>query len=261
MEKTDKIGTVDGLGDIYLRCLPLDRQIRAFQELGINYPYLVDTRDVVRIRLAGVSNNGTRTSVAPVSAKGERTILIRPSPLMNLAMASYAIDAHRNNSYPTMPREFYEVAKRIAKNEESLEPEDRTAIILSQDGDFKLTHEMPEARFSLGQAGEYFNKVNHKKIDLYNLPAPDNKDLSYVNYLWFKSPQDDSDLNCGGRYLDDDSNAFGVLNKSAEGTSKKSSDHIYSLTDIRKAHLEVVPRVLAQQGVPVLESMLKKPLN
>lgn len=173
------------------------------------------------IRLAGLSNDYTRTCVAPVDVKGENPILYKPSILMNPEMAAITVKSHSEGKYPTLDRVFYEVLKERAKTELGLIPEDRTAQVLQSNEDYDLTPEMDEARFLLGkQTAEYFKRFNHPSIKLFNLPTTETpKNKCFVNYLWFIRPECGSVLDC--RYWDlvDGGGAFGVLRKSAEGTS------------------------------------------
>src|SRR3989344_2498432 len=147
--KAEKFGKIDA-GDIFYLAAPLNNQIEAFREQGISAPYIVLPEDVVDMRLAGVSNSGTRTGLTPLAVKGENTLLYKGSPWMySPEMALVAVQAHKNRKFPQLPRAFYEVVKDLAKVQEGMEPEDRTAIVLSWKGDSKLTLEMPETRFAL----------------------------------------------------------------------------------------------------------------
>ena len=184
-----KIGIVEGLGEIYQVSAPLDEQIKVFQEVGIPHPYLATPEQIARIRLAGISNDFSRTSIAPIALKGEPTILTKDSPLMNSLIACYAVECHRDNVYPLFSKEVYEGARKIAKSEEGKNPEERKAIILSKNGDFNLTPEMPESKFLLGQnTEEYFERFTKGKINFYGINS-DLKDKTLINYLWFGGPQ------------------------------------------------------------------------
>ena len=200
MAEARSLGNVEGLGEVFQIAAPLDEQIKAFEDVGIAHPYLVTPAETAMIRIAGLSNDFTRTSVAPVKVKGAKTVLYKPSPLMNRAMAFLAVQQHRNGKYLEMPRELYDAVEAIAKSEEGIEPEDRTAIVVSQDGNFNLTPEMDETRFLLeGNAGKYIEKFSPKGIPFFGLDA-DSKNAT-VNYVWFGSPQGGSYLNCWGRGL------------------------------------------------------------
>jgi len=215
--KARKVGDVKGLGVIYQVAAPLHEQISAFQRAGVGHPYLVTPEETAIIRLGGVSNDYTRTNMAPVGVKGENPILYRASPLMNPAMASLAVSAHRNGKYPALPREFYEVVKGIAENERGLEPEDRTAHILSSAEDYSLTPEMEDTRFILGKPMQkYFDRFKHTSIPFLNLQTKDApKGECLVNYLWFYRPDDGSRLYARGRDLYYEGRAFGVSRDAA----------------------------------------------
>lgn len=257
--EAQKVGEVKGLGDIYRVDAPLDRQLQSFEKVGIRT--LATPEQVAQIRLSGIPDNWSRTNVAPIAIKGSKTILFKNSPLMNPLMAVSAVNAHRNNEYLTLGREVYDAAQAIAQGETGIEPEDRNAILLSQDGDYALTIDSDEARFLLGKHNQkYFGKFvrdgEKGQIQLYNL-AGNSKDKAIVNYLWFNGPLVESNLVCRGGLLDIGNRAFGVLN-SAEGSAQKNG---YSLTEIGKANSEVIPVVLEQAKISGLTSMISGELN
>ena len=167
---------------------------------------------------------------------------------MNLGMAMYAVNSHRDGKNPIMSRDFYEAVKEIAKNEEGLCPEDRTSHVLQSSKDYDLTPEMDDTRFTLGRSvNEYFSKFGHKGIRFLNLLTDDlAKDECIVNYLWFYSPDFDSDLNARDRSLNDDYDAFGVLRGTCEASSQNSG---YSLTDVKKSIVNTTPKSLEALGL------------
>ncbi len=227
--KHKNIGTVKGLGDIYQVSGPLDQQLLAFADEGIHT--LAAPDEVAQIRLAGVSKNYSRTSMAPIVLKSEKTILVRDSILMNLLMAA-AVRAHASKKYFETDRKFYETAEAIAKSQESMAPEDRRALIVSKRGDFILTPEMPESRFILRkQTKPYFDKLTNGTMEFYNiLGYPDSQVI--LNCMWFGSPRSYSSLDCRRKGLDSDGRAFGVL-RTAESSAKNigASDY-YTPADI-----------------------------
>ena len=242
------IGEVEGLGLVYQVYAPLDRQILAFQNVGIKHPFLVTPEETAMIRLAGLSSNYTRNCIAPVGVKGEAPLLYKPSILMNPEMAIIAVKSHLEGKYPALDRAFYEVLKERAKTELGLAPEDRTAQVLQSNEDYDLTPEMDDARFLFGkQTAEYFKRFKHPSIKLYNLPTTETpKDKCSVNYLGFVRPKDGSELSFGKWFLDNDGRAFGVLRKSAEGTSQNSG---YSLTNVKTAIVTAIPETLEALGL------------
>ena len=256
--EAQKVGTVKELGEIYRTDDPLDEQLKSFARVGITN--LATPEEVAQIRLAGITENWSRTSVAPIAIKGGKTILLRSSPIMNPLMAASAVKAHRNAQYLQLGKEFYEVADEIAKSQFEMAPEDREAIALSQIGDFPLIVEMDETRFLLGKtARPYFEKFvsggKEGKIQFYNLEG-DSKSSATVNYIWFGDPLDESGLDAW-RFLDSGNRAFGVLRTGAASAQKNG----YSLTEIGNANSEVVPVVLRKAGVSALEGMLARPLT
>lgn len=255
--KAKQIGKVKGLGTAYEVSAPLDEQIEAFNDVGAT---LASPEEEAILRIAGVSNKYSRTSMAPIGVKGEKPILYRFSPFMNPAMAGVAIASHRAGKYPVLDREFYDMVKDIAEKDNSMEPEDRRAIILRNSDDFNLTPEMEEARFILGNStAKYFDKFNLNSIPFYNLPLGDTpKNKCSVNYLWFISPQNGSSLNARDRYLDADCRASGVL-RSAVGASSQISRP--TLTQIKNVNSKVIPDVLNELGLSGLPNEVSKSLN
>jgi len=259
--KAEPIGEVKDLGTVYQAIAPLSQQILALKKQGIEHPYLVTPEETAMIRIAGLSNDGTRTCIAPVAVKGENPILYKTSLFMDPLIAVIAEQAHRNNQYPTLPREFYKVLSEEAKKQESLEPEDRTAHRLSSKEDYDLTSEMDDSKFVLGKpTAEYFRKFNHPKIRLFNLPTTDlpKKNQCAVNYLWFDWPENVSCLSCRDRDLDSDGGAFGVLKKSAEGASQ---DFNYSLTNVRDSITGVIPKFLEEVGLTAIRDIISGKLE
>ena len=207
-----KLGNVEGLGDVYQVGAPLNKQIQAFEKAGIKAPYLPSLEQVARIRLSGLSNDSSRTSIAPIAIKGEPTILSKDSPLMNPLMARYAVSQHKTGKYPSFQgTDIYEQAREIAIEDRLLSPEKRRAIILPSNEDFILTPQTEEAIFLLGEATqEYFDKFTNGQIKFYNVKqSEDNQTL--VNYLWFYDPCDDSNVDARYRGLFNDYRSFGVV--------------------------------------------------
>ncbi|MEK6893523.1 MAG: hypothetical protein AABX07_04935 [Nanoarchaeota archaeon] len=207
--EAQKVGEVPELGTIYRVNAPLDEQLKAFEKVGIRT--LATLEEVAQIRLAEVSNDYSRTSIAPIAVKDSKTILVRDSPLMNPLMTLAAVRAHANKRYFETIKEVYEAAEALAQSQDTIAPEDRDALIVSQTGDFKLTPEMDESRFVFRkQTTPYFAKFTEGTIPFWNLFAS-SKNTATVNYLWFSDPQDESVLSCRDGSLDDDGRAFGVL--------------------------------------------------
>ena len=221
-----KLGNVEGLGDVYQVGAPLDKQIQAFEKVGIKSPYLPSLEQVARIRLAGLSNglsnDSSRTSIAPIAIKGEPIILSKDSPLMNPLMASYAVSQHKNGKYPSFQgTDIYEQAREIAIEDSSLSPEKRRAIILSYNENFILTPQTEEAIFLLGEATqEYFNRFPNRQISFYNVKQSE-KNQTLVNYLWFGGPCYDSGVYARGRGLGGGDRSFGVLETVPKAHARK----------------------------------------
>ena len=207
-----KLGNVKGVGDVYRVGAPLDKQIQAFEKVGIKAPYLPSLEQVARIRLSGLSNDSSRTSIAPIVIKGEPIILSKDSPLMNTLMARYAVSQHKTGKYPSFQgTDIYEQAREIVREDNSLSPEKRRAIILSYNENFILTPQTEEVIFLLGEATqEYFNRFPNRQISFYNVKQSE-KNQTLVNYLWFNYPCNDYSVDARGRSLDNDNGSFGVV--------------------------------------------------
>jgi len=259
----NQIGKVEGLGDIYQSIGALTTNISDFASVGIQHPYLASPNEVAQIRLADLSNDWSRISMAPFKVKGEKTVIYRVSPFMDLLMASVIVKAHKEGKYPELPDAVYDCVKQLALNQRGCEPEDRDSIILSQDGDFQLTSDMEETRFILRKfAKQYFNKFGHSSITLYNLPdEKSSKGNCFANYAWFDGPGLDSSLGLGGRVLGDDGRAFGVLRSGAEGGAEPQKNLGYSLTEIRNSSDEIVKTILEKTGFGGAVDIVKGPLT
>ncbi|MEK6825051.1 MAG: hypothetical protein AABX12_00460 [Nanoarchaeota archaeon] len=215
MAEVQKLGTVKELGEFYLVGAPLYEQLVAFNAVNA---HMVSVEDAARARLAGVSDSWTRTSVASVAIRGENLMLYRPSPLMNLAVALAAVKAHRKGFYLERPR-VYDTIRAIAKAEETMEPEDRTALVVSQEGDFELTPDHKVSRFLFRQVRQrYFAEKTDGTILFCGLST--NSERGVVNHVRFDDPQDGSDLYCDDLTLDLDFDALGVC-RTGEVSAKK----------------------------------------
>src|SRR3989344_7236759 len=207
-----ELGNVKGLGDVYQVGAPLDKQIQAFEKVGIKAPYLPSLEQIARIRLSSLSKDSSRTSIAPIEIKGEPTILSKDSPLMNPLMARYAVSQHKNGKYPSFQgTDIYEQAREIAIEDSSLSPEKRRAIILPHNENFILTPQTEEAIFLLGEATqEYFKIFTNGQISFYNVKQSE-KNQTLVNYLWFGILRGDPYVGAWGWALGDGDRSFGVL--------------------------------------------------
>ena len=222
--EAQKIGTVEGLGDIYRVVAPLDKQLHAFADKCIHT--LAAPDEVAQIHLAGVSNISSRTSMASIALKGGKTILVRDSILMNPSTAYYAVRAHATGRYLGIGREVYEAAEALAERQESMAPEDRSALIISQRGNFILTPEMPESRFILRKQTEpYFDKFTNGTIKFKNLSG-DSDSQAIINYMRFRNPHlvyvGFSRLICSYWGLEEFGSAFGVRSVTGKARTRKN---------------------------------------
>lgn len=203
-----RLGRVKGVGNVYQSAKSADEQLREFREHGLVYPSVADA---CGIRLAGLSLDGTRTSVMPIVVKGKSTILVRDSLLfLSPALTSYAVDCYRAGKYPQQPTQVYDFFEAEAKAQDGLEPEDRNSIILSQQGDFSITAETLEALF-LKISQRYFDEVNGKRPIIIRNLSGQSTDSATVGYTWFDRPDFGSGLDLWDRYLYNDVRAFGLL--------------------------------------------------
>ena len=251
--EAQKIGTVEGLGDIYQVTAPLDEQLRAFADKGIHT--LAAPDEVAQIHLAGVSKDYSRTNMAPIALKSEKTILVRDFILMNHLMASTVVRHHKNRGYFETCRKVYEAAEALARSQESMYPEDRSALIVSQERDLiLLTPKMPESRFILRKQTEpYFDKFTEGKIKFYNLFG-NSDSQTIINYMWFGPPLINSGLYCSWSDLDDDYPAFGVL-RTTESSAKNTSASNYTPTDVQRFN-EAVERLREVVNPKLLEDII-----
>ena len=205
-----KIGKVKGLGDIYQVTAPLDEQLRAFADKGIHT--LAAPDEVAQIHLAGVSKDYSRTNMAPIALKSEKTILVRDVILMNHLMASTVVRHHKNRGYFETCRKVYEAAEALARSQESMYPEDRSALIVSQREGFVLTPEMPESQFILRKQTEpYFDRFDNGTMKFSNLYRYLDRKV-IINYMWFgPSISNYCLLDCIWLGLDKDDVVYGVL--------------------------------------------------
>lgn len=198
---------MDGIGKIYRIALPLDGQLKTFLKKGISS--LAAPDEIAKIRLANISYDFSRTSMAALAMKDRDTILVRNSPLMNPDIASEAVKAHLREEYFATGKEFYEEARARALEEvkRGIEPEKRTAIFVSHRGDFSLNSFMDEARFIFREQNiPYSNKF----FSFCNLTG-EYEDKATLNHVAIDSIQHFSRINCRGRDLDEYFNAFAIL--------------------------------------------------
>ncbi|MEN9626041.1 MAG: hypothetical protein RL557_369 [archaeon] len=216
--------TVKGLGDVYIARAPFDKQFPALQEKGI--PHFISVRDDSYLRLQGNYQSGTRTCHAPICAKDSSVIVARISPAFeNLEMARQMVNAHKILQYPVFSgRKIYGQWEKIAKKEKNKRPEERTAHVLSERGDYALHKDSDDAKFFFqDQRKRYFKeKVSSDSIQVYQIDPQvvDAQKGTIVNYTWFGSVGYGSDLGFRGRGLDCDIEALGVLTPKASAVLK-----------------------------------------
>ncbi|MBS3072136.1 hypothetical protein J4408_04055 [Candidatus Pacearchaeota archaeon] len=226
MVEAEKVGSISS-GEVYHTVGTLDQQIKVFHEVGI----------------------------APVAIRGGKTILVKKSPLMNPDMARVVVATHKAGKYLEIPG-VYDSFSQIAKDQLGMEPEDRTALELSGEGNFDIGVDIDEAKFLFGkQRRPYFERfVTSGTIPLENL-STDSK-VGAINHLWFYDPRDGSYLCCGDGCLGGGNDAFGVLR--AGGASAKNLG--YSLTEIVNANSEAILYVLDKKGLSGIVDAVKEPL-
>ena len=250
--EAQKIGTVEGLGDIYRVAAPLDEQLRAFADKGIHT--LAAPDEVAQIHLDDISTTCSRTSMAPIALRGGKTILVRDSILMAPLMASAAVKAHASERYFETNRDVYEAAEALARSQESMYPEDRSALIVSQEGDLTLTTDILESRFILRKQTEpYFDRFTKGTIEFGNFFGYSGS-LAIINYMCLESPLNDCHIYCGWFDLDINHTAFGVL-RTAEGSAKNTSASNYTPTDVQRFH-QAVERLREVVNPKLLEDIL-----
>lgn len=226
MTKTENLGYVKGLGQVYRSYANFAQQLKAFNSIGIKAP--VSVREASYIRLHSDNAEGTRTCHAPICAKDSPTIVARMSPLIkDLEMAETAVNAHRNGQYPVFDNDksIYAKYEKTAVADKNKSPEKRRAIVLPERGDYRIHKDSDEAMFFWqGVRKDYFNKfVSGDSVPCLQISTEniDSANGTIINYVWFSRPLDESGLLFWGRDLGSSSGALGVFRKSAEGTSQK----------------------------------------
>jgi hypothetical protein len=238
------IGKLKDGREVFQNCLPLNAQIEDFYSLGIKHPPIASPDDVALIRIEGLSDDSSRTSMMPVRASKKPTILTRISGFMAPFMADVIMDAHRQGNYPDIFSEnSYDVLHEKAKTQLSMAPEDREVHILEgkvdNEGKFFLTPEMDDAKFIFRNHALKYFEGRHTKIPFYDLPDVAPKGKAIANYLWLVEPQSGSGLYAWDWGLDGGGRAFGVRDVSAEGASQNFA---YTLTNIGNASKEAITR-------------------
>ena len=222
---------VEGVGRVFYKAGTAEEQIEHFAKSGIPAPYFADTRDMVNLRLARKEDANEiygRTSIVPVTARRELTVLSRESgPVLIPGMAWVVQELHRQGKYfDSLPRGFYDILRERAEAEEKQgkEPEDRMYMVLAETGDHVLKKDSPQARFVGGvNSGKYLTEFGHADgFKVWDLSSEDlAEDKCRVNYLWSGGPAVGSRLYLGGGDLCGGGSAFGVLCGTAEGSSQK----------------------------------------
>ena len=212
---------VQGLGEVYRACAPLDEQIRTFNQERLSF---VDVRDTSLIRLNGKNRGYTRTCSAPIYRKDSRVIVARTSPLItNLEMALFAVNRHRISNYAVFDDSVYSYWEKIIKEDKGKRPEDRRAIFLSSRDDFEIDKESDEARFFWRDTRErYFNEFANE-IHCLQIPVDivDSSNGTIVNHVWFGNASSCT-IDLRGKGLHEEYRAFGYRETSKTPSRKNT---------------------------------------
>jgi len=249
----NRVGKLSDGREVYENCLLLNEQIEDFKSTGIAHPYLAALDDVASIRIEGLSDNGSRTSMMPIRARKRPTILTRDSVFMTSLMAEVIMRCHKGGKYPDIFTDAeYDILFEKAKTQSNMAPEDRNVHVLEgqadSEGKFMLTPEMDDTKFILrAHASRYFEVKKHTQIPFYDLPDTAPKGKAIANYVWFSEPRSGSWLDARYRGLSyGDGRAFGVLDKTSEAGSQNSG---YNLTRIENASQEAIERTAREMEV------------
>ncbi len=175
-------GVLEGEGVVYRSHGSLDEQIAAFQAVGISSPYLATVEDVARIWDAGISDYMfSRLSTATIGFEGENPILYKLSPLTNYGMAKYIESNGASGIH--LDSKFYTTICEVAKTEQKLSPELRTAQVL-RGFEYKLAPDMDESRFLFGNfAEEYLGKHKVEIVSPPDRSLPKGKSVIQVMFF------------------------------------------------------------------------------
>ena len=265
MSELEFIGYIKGLGEIARIYAPFDKQLIALKEAGIKYP--ISVRDTAYIRLNNGPKEGTRTCHAPLYYQKSPVVLAMKSPLVtDLEMAKQAVDAHRNNKYFfTEDGSLYEKFHKIAEKDKSKSPEKRRAVIFPIRDTYRLQkgNNISETLFQ-DTEDDYFNEFVKNGLTFYliNKEIVDSQKGTLVNYLWFDSPDSESDLDGNGRILNYGSRAFGVSRSRghAEGVAHEKLKKISNI-NLEKKVLGYSKRFVPDIAKKEFEKGLRKLLN
>ena len=246
------IGKLKDGREVFQNYLPLNEQIQDFHSLGIQH--LASPDDIALIRIEGLSNEFSRTSMMPIRAKQKPTILTRLSELMSPLMAEVIMDAHRQGNYPDIfPDSSYDILEEKANTQSSLAPEDRDIHILEgkvdTQGKFFLTLEMDDTKFILRRNASAYFEGRHTQIPFYDLPDIARKGRTVANYVCFGESQSGSEL--GARYGDlyCDGRAFGVRDKIGAAMQLNLGDNLTRIENASNDAIEQTAREMEIAGL------------
>lgn len=220
MVKIEHLGKIEGLGEIVRCYAPLDEQLKSFKEAGAR---LMSVEDMARMRLHGGSLEGARTCLAPIYSKNHNPVIVMDSLLIkDMNLAIQVVQSHRNNKHFVLD----DKGKMYDEFHSQAEEDKTKAIIIPTRENYLIKQDSEEARAIFGKVQkDYFNKFAQNGVTFYPIDKDiiDSKEGTWVNYLWFRGPGNDSGLGGYGRFLGDGDRAFGVLKETSKAGSKNLS--------------------------------------
>ena len=206
MVKVEKLGNIEGLGNIVSCYAPFDEQLKLLEKAGARFPYVMSVEQMACMRLNGGPLDPARTCLAPVQAKNSPVILAMVSPLIeNPDMAEQVVHSYRNRNYfVTKNKNIYDKLYAKAEEDRTKEPEKRRAIILPEKGNYLIEPDSEEAESIFRKVQkDYFTKFAKKGVTFYPIREDfvNEQNGTVINYLWFWGPDDDSGLGGDDGYL------------------------------------------------------------
>ena len=224
--------SVKNLGEIYRLNVSFDQALKSLRNFGIKNPISIRDLAYARIqkgRCNSLSRYGSYTGAGFLHLKNEAYLLALNSPLLDLELASQAVEVNRAGKYFSTGKDFYDKYKEIAEIEKNKEPENRSVLILSE----RKNYEIPTNRFNENELtkflfkdqaenyGNFLSEDKTKRIDkmpvwLVNEGDVDIREETVLTQLW--SHNFNGSFSLDGYYRDFSSTEMirGVIEKTSE---------------------------------------------
>lgn len=227
---------------------PFDEALTALRQAGCRYP--IPVKDLAAARMEkgkghSLSQNGSYTREGVLYFQDTPPILALNSPLLDLRLASQAVQANREGRYFfTQDEAMYEEFARLAEQGKSLEPEERKAVYLPKSGCI-LTKDNADflgilrTLFGGKTAVDNYLAFNGGDIPLFLIEHGEVRaqEGTLLTQLWFWDLDDGSGLGGDGRYLGFSGRVRGVLKSEraiASEPQTPSAKPLYTQSQITK---------------------------